>query len=378
MRIAVNASLLDNSPTGLGVYTENVLRELSKLIGERHQLTIYTSCPKKLGPDSQKSRVTKFPFFLQTRYGKKAAVARVFWQQLIFPLTLRGQDIIYSPTHHGILWGGFKQVVTIHDLLAIKFPTQYRLQNYYFTYILPRLIEKATAIIADSENTRQDVHKSYEAPLDKIYVVYSAIDNHFKPAQADSLQKVKKAYGLTEFVLIVGASYPHKNISRALEAFSKVKLTLPKMELVVAGGQAGYINLLKQQAKELNVAGIKFLGYVPPEELQVLYSAARVLLYPSLYEGFGLPPLEAMACGCPVLASNTSSLPEVCGDAAYYIDPHSVDDMAKALCTVATDQNVRDLLRQKGLERVKLFSWEKAAKEIYAVIESVSSQSKPA
>jgi glycosyltransferase involved in cell wall biosynthesis len=239
---------------------------------------------------------------------------------------------------------------------------------------LPRLIKKAAAIIADSENTRQDVHKSYEAPLDKIYVVYSAIDNRFKPAQADSLQKVKKAYGLSEFVLLVGASYPHKNISRALEAFSKVKLTLPKMELVVAGGQAGYINLLKQQAKELNVTSIKFLGYVPPEELPALYSAACVLLYPSLYEGFGLPPLEAMACGCPVIASNTSSLPEVCGDAVYYIDPYSVDDMSKALYAVTTDQNVRELLRQKGFERVKLFSWGKAAKQVYSVIESVYSQ----
>ena len=378
MRIAVNASLLDNSPTGLGVYTENVLRELSKLIGEKHQLTIYTSCQEKLDPYSQKSRVTKIPFCLQPRYGPKAAVARVFWQQFIFPFTLDGQDIIYSPTHHGILWGRFKQVITIHDLLAIKFPAQYRLQHYYFTYILPRLIKKAAAVIADSENTRQDVHKSYEVSLDKIYVVYSAIDNRFKPAQADSLQKVKKAYGLTEFVLIVGASYPHKNIGRALEAFSKVKLTLPKMELVVAGGQAGYINLLKQQAKELNVAGVKFLGYVHPEELAVLYSAASALIYPSLYEGFGLPPLEAMACGCPVIVSNTSSLHEVCGDAAYYIDPHSVDDMAKALCTVATDPNVMDRLRKKGFERVKLFSWGKAAKEIYAVIESVSSQSKPA
>jgi glycosyltransferase involved in cell wall biosynthesis len=375
MRIAVNASLLDGYPTGLGIYTENVLRELSRLIGERHHLTIYTSYPEIFNGRVPKTGVVrKIPYILKPRFGKKAAIARVFWQQFIFPFTLRGQDIIYSPTHHGILWGGFKQVVTIHDLLAIKFPTQYRLQNYYFAYILPRLIKKAAAIIADSENTRQDVHKSYEAPLDKIYVVYSAIDNRFKPAQADSLQKVKKAYGLSEFVLLVGASYPHKNISRALEAFSKVKLTLPKMELVVAGGQAGYINLLKQQAKELNVTSIKFLGYVPPEELPALYSAACVLLYPSLYEGFGLPPLEAMACGCPVIASNTSSLPEVCGDAVYYIDPYSVDDMSKALYAVTTDQNVRELLRQKGFERVKLFSWGKAAKQVYSVIESVYSQ----
>src|SRR2546425_13225203 len=115
MRIAVNASLLDSAPSGLGVYTENVVSELSKMMVEKDQATIYTSCPKKLDSYNTKSRfLKKIPFVLKPKYGKKAAIARVFWQQFIFPFTLRGQDIIYSPTHHGILWGGFKQVVTIH------------------------------------------------------------------------------------------------------------------------------------------------------------------------------------------------------------------------------------------------------------------------
>jgi glycosyltransferase involved in cell wall biosynthesis len=156
-----------------------------------------------------------------------------------------------------------------------------------------------------------------------------------------------------------------------LEAFAKASANLRNIQLVIAGGRPEYTNVLKQRAKELGIQEIKFLGYVSPSDLPTLYSAALMLLYPSLYEGFGLPPLEAMACGCPVIVCKTSSLPEVCGDAAYYIDPYDIEGMAEALLVVAKRSDVREGLRQKGLNRVKHFSWEATAQAISRVIESV-------
>ena len=377
MRIAVSGFLLDGQPSGLGVYSKNVLVELVKHMKNRHQLTIYTPHPEGLSAIcSGDVVVQKVPDFLKPKYGANAALARFMWCQTVFPSLLADRhDLLYSPTHHGIIRKGLPQIITIHDLLPIKFPSQYRLQHYYFVHVLPRLIASSTALVVDSQSTRQDVHESYDVPLDKIFVVYSAADRKFTPSQAESLDKVRDKYRLGDFILIVGASYPHKNIIRALEAFAKASSDLQNIQLVVVGGRPDYTDVLKQRAKELGIQEIKFLGYVSPSDLPTLYSAALVLLYPSLYEGFGLPPLEAMACGCPVIVCKTSSLPEVCGDAAYYIDPYDIAGMAEALLVVAKSSDVREGLRQRGLDRVKLFSWEATAQAICRVIESVGRSS---
>jgi glycosyltransferase involved in cell wall biosynthesis len=256
-------------------------------------------------------------------------------------------------------------------LLAIKFPNQYRLQYLYFKWLLPILLRNASAIIADSDNTRRDVHNYYGVPINKVHVIYSAIAQEFKPAHGNAVKRVHEAYGLGDFVLIVGASYPHKNISRAIQSFAKVRCRIPHIELVIAGGRKAYLKVLEQEAKDLDVEGVKFLGYVPQRDIPILYSAAYALLYPSLYEGFGLPPLEAMACGCPVIVSNTSSLPEICEDAAYYVDPYSIESIAEGLFRVVSDEKTRAALRQKGLERAKSFSWKKAAEGVYRVLNLV-------
>src|SRR2546423_6619535 len=147
MHITVNASLLDETPSGLGVYTENVLVGLSKLISSHDTATIYTSSSKNLEVQVPASVIfSRVPSLLRQRFGKRAGLARFFWNQLIFPLKLHAQEVVYCPTHHGFLWGPSKQVVTIHDLLAIKFPTQYRLQYYYFKYFLPLLLRKVAAV----------------------------------------------------------------------------------------------------------------------------------------------------------------------------------------------------------------------------------------
>jgi glycosyltransferase involved in cell wall biosynthesis len=372
MQVTVNASLLDQTPSGLGIYTENVLGELSKLISPSDTVTIYTSYSKNLeGRVPENMVFSRVPSLVQPRFGKRAGLARFFWNQLIFPFKLHAQEVVYCPTHHGFLWGPSKQVITVHDLLAIKFPSQYRLQYYYFKCFLPFLLKKAAAVVADSENTRRDIHSYYGVNLNKIQVVYSAIPQDFKPADHDALQRVRGIYGVNEFVLIVGASYPHKNISRAIKAFAEIRCKAPRLELVVAGGRKEYLKVLEQEARDLDVEGVRFLGYVPQRDIPILYSAAYALLYPSLYEGFGLPPLEAMACGCPVIVSNTSSLPEICGDAAYYVDPYSIESIAEGLFRVVSDEKTRAALRQKGLERAKSFTWKKAAEGVYRILNLV-------
>jgi glycosyltransferase involved in cell wall biosynthesis len=365
--------MLGGQPSGLGVYSQNVLVELVKQARTRHRLTVYTPSTEPLsGMDQAGLTVCKVPGMLNPRYGAKAALARFVWSQTVFPSILADRyDVLYSPTHHGLLRKGPPQIITVHDLLALKFPSQYRLQYYYFIHVLPRVIRHSSAVIVDSESTKRDVHEHYGLDLDRIFVVYSAVNQGFQPASLDSQRHVKQKYGLSNYILIVGASYPHKNVVRALQAFARVRSALPKMEVVVAGGRPPYTETVRQEAHALNLQEVKFLGYVPPSELPALYSGARVLLYPSYYEGFGLPPLEAMACGCPVIVSHTSSLPEVCGDAACYVDPYDTGSIAESLRDLLTNEAAQEELRRKGSQRVGCFSWERTARDILKVVESV-------
>jgi glycosyltransferase involved in cell wall biosynthesis len=374
MRLAINALLLDAAPTGLGVYTENVLREFSRLIPRQHAVSLYAPFLVNVnGLDSASWQMRKLPSCIDTRYGVKAAFARFLWTQLLLPIAVRNHHVFYSPTHHGLLSGRIKQILTIHDLLPVKFPSQYRLQHYYFTCILPHMLSRAAAIIVDSKSTRNDVHQYYGVSLEKLYVVHAAISPVFKPWSTDAVRRIRAKYGLGDFILTVGASFPHKNLETAIHAIASLRDAM-RMEWVVVGGRKEYIETLKREAGRLNLQTIKFLEYVPQEELPGLYAAATALLYPSLYEGFGLPPLEAMACGCPVVVSNTSSLPEVCGDAAYYVDPHDAKAIAEGVFKVATDSHLRESLRERGTKRAETFSWARAAADVYRVIEKISAQ----
>jgi glycosyltransferase involved in cell wall biosynthesis len=253
----------------------------------------------------------------------------------------------------------------------MRYPEQYRLQHYYFLSVVPRLLSRAVAVIADSQSTKQDIHDHYKVPLSKIHVVYSGLEEDVRPVSEPYRSQVLHRYALTEYLVLVGASFPHKNVERAIQAWAAVKETLPGMKFVIAGGRTPYLEKLRQNVTRSKIDGVEFLGYVPRNDLIALYSAAQALVYPSLYEGFGLPPLEAMACGCPAIVSNTSSLPEVCGDAAYYVDPYNPDVMAEAIRKVATDEDTRTVLKRKGFERAAQFSWVTTAQSVYKVLESV-------
>jgi len=369
MNIAINASLLDSVPTGLGVYTEHLLAELTRLLVHHHDVRIFTSAARR---DSFSGcPVVAVPPMFQPRFGVKAAAARFIWTQAMLPWQTLKCDVLYSTTHHGALWHPRRQIITIHDLLPVHFPAQYRLQQVYFTIVLPRLLKAATAVIADSEHTRADVHSVYGTPLEKISVVHCGAD-HLRRHPTAGVD-VKDAYGLGRYLLAVGVSYPHKNLIRGIDAFAVAKRSIPDLQFALIGGRSDYLETVKQHVADVGVSDVKFLGYVEQRDMPQLYGSAAAFIYPSLYEGFGLPPLEAMVHGCPAIVSRASSLPEVCGEAAYYIDPLDVDDMTKAITTVVQSRGLQEDLRVKGARRAALFTWEKAAKRLSILFQELAS-----
>jgi glycosyltransferase involved in cell wall biosynthesis len=243
--------------------------------------------------------------------------------------------------------------------------------KYYFYYSLPILLNNSQAIICDSENTKKDII-AYHGIKDKpVYVIYAGFNRQrFYPRENGTVQK---QYGLTNYLLYIGDLRPYKNLERSLEAFAR--LNLRKFKFVIGGKKDPrfYPRVEKKMGELFLKDRVVFLDYVPEKDLPHLYSEAAAFVFPSLYEGFGLPPLEAMACGCPVVVSNAASLPEVCGDAAYYVNPYDVQSISKGIYEVLMDDKLRQNLIGKGLERAKLFSWEKAAKEHLEVFEEVVS-----
>ena len=366
MKIAINATILDNNPSGIGVCTINIIRGLCKITGGNDKLAIFTSywahfkhCGAEIRPVSE---------FVQPRYGKFAGLLRFLWTQLVYPVRLRKEvcDVIYNTAHHAVFLTNKPQIITIHDLLSIKFPSRYRLQYYYFRFIIPILLKKCAVIITVSENSKKDIAEYYGIRPEKIVVVHNSYDSETFRFIHLVDERIPSTSG--EYILAVGASYPNKNIERVLEAYSKIIYKISS-NLVIAGGRRQYIKILKARVNELNLNGrVTFLDYVESKKMQSLYSNAVMLVFPSIYEGFGIPPLEAMACGCPVVASNASSIPEVCGDAAFYVDPYNVESIADGICKVLTDERLRDDLIAKGFKRVKDFSWNESAKKILNII----------
>jgi glycosyltransferase involved in cell wall biosynthesis len=367
-KIAINATFTHENPTGLGVYTYELVQELLKAKTD-FNFIIYSSSSqlRNLYPRN----VTRITRYTSPDLGLKGHLIRLLWQQTILPFRLRIQkaSLLYSAVSEGILGHHPKQIITVHDILPVKYPESCPKMRYYFYYSVPTLLDNSRAIICTSENTKQDII-AYHGIKDKpIYVIYAGLNRQrFYPRESGI---VKKLYGLRDYLLYIGDMRPYKNLERSLEAFAR--LSLKKYKFVIGGKKdPRFFPRVKKKVDALLLKDqVVFLDYVPEEHLPHLYSEAAAFIFSSLYEGFGLPPLEAMACGCPVVVSNTASLPEVCGDAAYYVDPYDVENIAEGMYKVIVNQTLRQDLIKKGLERAKLFSWAKAAKEHLKVFEEV-------
>ncbi len=308
-------------------------------------------------------------------------VGKVFYEQCVIPIQLvqKKIDVYHAP--------GFalpmismsrktKYVVTIADMTFFSH-SQYHLgfKNIYFRWIIPKSIKKANAVIAISENTREDICTHFKNAKEKTKTVYLGVDENFKRKKANknASKKVHDKYNLSGgYVLYVGVLEPRKNIEGLLQAFNEIKKTNKKIKLVIAGKTGWMYEQIFSLVKELRLnEQVTFTGYVDDEELYWLYREAICLCYPSFYEGFGLPVLEAMAVGCSVITSNNSSLKEIARGAGILVDPHNQKEIVAALTNVIENKKLRTELIIKGKQRAEQFSWKKMGEETLSLYQNI-------
>ena len=371
----MNGSMLDGHPTGLGVYSYNLINSLSSLCLADHyeEITVFTPSSLYLRDKLQIKKLSNL--LLSSKYGKLAALSRFFWNTIIYPLKAQKFDILISPTTHGSFFLN-NQILTIHDLLSLRFNNISLHQRLYYKFLLPYLVSKAKFIIAISETTKNDIIQFLKCPEDKIHVIHNGYDESIYYPIDDKPQLIAKEYGFENYFLAVGPTYPHKNFEKLITAYNKLS-PLEKIQnpLLIAGGKNPYLKYLKELVTSLRLTEhVHFLGYVPSNLMPSLYREAYALIFPSLYEGFGMPPLEAMACGCPVITSSTSSMPEVCGNAVLYINPAKEDTITTALRKLTNDSQLYEELKTKGLIQARKFSWNKTAQTLKTLLEHTTSQ----
>lgn len=285
---------------------------------------------------------------------------------------------IYHATEHLLPHLTVPTVLTVHDLIFERYPAHHTRRNMlYLRAAMPRFVRAATAVIAVSAHTKRDLVELYGADPTKIYVIHEGIDPTFAPAAASEVARVSLRYSAGRpYVLMVGTLEPRKNHAAALTALARLKAAGFPHRLVVAGGKGWLFEPIRRQVEALGLAGdVNFAGYVPAADLPALYSGAACVLAPSLYEGFGFPVLEAMACGAPVVCSNVSSLPEVAGGAALLAPP--VDDaaLADAVRLVLTQPALAAALRAQGLVQARSFSWERTAAQTAEMYRTLANRS---
>jgi glycosyltransferase involved in cell wall biosynthesis len=280
-------------------------------------------------------------------------------------------DFVLPPTRPGT-----RTVLTVHDLTFIRDPeSAFPRLRHYLNRVVPRSVARATHILADSLATQKDLTELFGTPPVKITVLYGGVDARFVPVlEPERLTAVRARYGIGEgpFILGIGTIQPRKNYQRLIQAFANIKSQIPSLELVIVGSKGWMYDTIFSEVKRLGLESqVLFPGFVDDDDLPALYSAAEMLAYPSIYEGFGLPILEAMACGTPVVTSNTSSLPELAGNAALLVEPTDVGAIAAAMRRLWQDADLRHRLVADGSDQARKFTWEKAAMQLLRIYEQI-------
>ena len=368
MRIGIDARKLHDF--GIGTYLQNLLKELVRLDDDAEYVVL---CYRRdlewlatLGP--------------RVRPVLTAADTYSLLEQIEIPWRLwrAGVDLFHSPHYVLPLLVTCPSVVTIHDCIHLMFP-QYlpnKLAIHYARFFMWWATRRARLVMTVSEASKRDILHFFNVPPEKVVVVHNAIDERFLTPPPDiELQRVRERYQLQHgFVLYAGNIKPHKNLVRLIEAFSQVRQgPFQELKLLIIGDEISKLPALRRAVHQLKLhKHVRFLGYIPDETLAVLYRSAEVFVFPSLYEGFGLPPLEAMASGTPVVTSNTSSMPEVTGGAAVLVDPYDVGSIVDGVRRVLTDPSLAAELRRKGPLRAREFSWARSVAKTKEIYESVA------
>jgi glycosyltransferase involved in cell wall biosynthesis len=383
VRIGIDFTAAAQQGAGIGRLTRNVVGALAQIDGENEYRLFVAAGGGRKGEWQSGSPGSAFQTFNYPNFRLRIVplsdhALAVAWHRLRLPLFVElftGRvDLFHSPDFTlPPVWRA-RTLVTVHDLSFLRLPECFPggLRRYLEAAV-PRAVRRADHVIADSHNTRCDLIELLGTPASRITVIHSGVESRFRPmtdaGDDETLAAVRRKYALPErFVLGVGTLQPRKNFARLVEAFGALN-----SHLVIVGGRGWLYEGVFEKVETLGLESrVHFLGFVDDSDLPALYNLADLFVFPSLYEGFGLPPLEAMACGVPVVCSKASSLPEVVGDAALTIDPLDVTGLAEAMRRAMEDETLRASLAARGPARAARFTWSKAAGELLKVYSNVT------
>ncbi len=368
-KVIINATNIGSKPSGIGIYTLNILRELSRLKSGIHFIVyLNKSCHAEI-------QQIKFPAnftlkwvtcFVSPDLKFKGHLLRLLYSNLLS--FKHRKRLMFTTSQLEVCFFRSYQVITIHDIIPLLFKEYHQKQYYYFKYMLKFALRSMRQVITASQHTAELLRRVYQLPEKRIRIIPNGIQkfNHTDASRLENLQE--------QYILYIGRLCPVKNVSMLIKAFALLRSKIPH-KLILCGDGEEFLKAEIQKGRlsksEVEQNRVIVNGHVSNSKLYHLLKGASLFVFPSLYEGFGLPPLEAMACGCPVVASQSACLPEVCGKGAYYVDPYSAEHISQGIYKVLTDQNLRQNLITEGFRRAALFSWETSAKMHLRLVQEI-------
>ena len=366
IRLGMDISYIRLNNAGLGAYVRELKTALEN-INKSIDITFF-----EVGQDRDNLLQKK----IQTRFN--TLYRDLIWLNFILPFQAKRRkiEVLHMPVFYAPLIKPCHIVLTIHDMIWFDHPEYFPVwQRHFMKAFVPLAVKRSDAIIAVSTSTKNDIVEKLGISPNKIHVTHLGISDQFRIIEKSEVQKVKSKYNIDKYILVVGSVEPRKNLKRILEAFLQINRNNPDVFLVHVGSGMWKSESVFKDIERLGlVDSIRFLWNLPQKDLAALYNGALFLAFPSLYEGFGLPVIEAMACGCPVITSNISSLPEVSGDAALLVDPYDISQIAQAMKSFLCDSSFRKEYSEKGIARAREFSWEKCARLTLEIYQKVNAK----
>ncbi len=359
MKVGMDMSFARFNKAGLGTYVRGLLEGFNQI---NHPCDFHYF-------DVMQERDDSKPKTLRTRVD--TLYRDLLWMNFILPVQAKrmGVEMLHMPAFYIPMFKPAPTVVTIHDMVWYDHPEYFPIwQRNFMKLFVPQAAYHADAVIANSECTRQDIMSKLGISPQKVYVTHLGISGNFSVLPLEKVQRIKQKYRVDNYIFVVGSVEPRKNLERLFTAFAELRGKYPEVILIHVGTgmwKSSHVFSIVDQKGLTN--SVRFLWDIPRDDLIALYNGALFSIFPSLYEGFGLPVVEAMACGCPVITSNISSLPEVAGEAAQLVDPYDVGQIKQAMDLFLGDTSTRSEYALKGRERARQFSWAKCAQETYQV-----------
>lgn len=370
VKFAIMGRILQYKASGVQTLLRGFLRGLSE-ISHEHEIVLFVDLHQSLPASLNTRQIQIEPISPKTNF----SIGRFFWDHIAVGRACRHLEIdaLYAPAHVRPAYAPCPVVVMVPDMMYHRFPEYWDWSDQtYFRIAVSTLTSRATRIVALSQSTKRDILSYLSIPEEKIEVVYPGVPQGFEPLPPRVSKKIRSEYNLRRpFILFVGSFHPRKNLNGLLDAFEEIADRCPH-DLIIAGSRWDN-EKIKQRIQESPVAQrIRSVGFVPDGDLPLFYNEADLFVYPSLFEGFGFPVLEALACGCPTITTNVSSLPEAAGNAAFLVQPGNTRMLGDAIYQMLTDSDQKVQLQKRALEQAQRFSWTKSASAILDLLEAAA------